>query len=673
MGNEKYLIEIDNKEDYRVISQTGVKQACLAGETLHNASWDSVLSQDGRLFFSLCSELTTSEYAKLAEYSYDDNSIIEHFYSKEFLMPHYRYIRDSKFHTSMSVLPDGSLIMATHTTDKAPEHPAWMPEAYYANPWEGYPGSTLFHYDPKTGKVENLGIPAPRESVYGGVYDARNNNYYMLGFMRGHLYRYSLDTRQVEDLGQVTERHTYRLVVGSDGNIYFSTRSGFLKRINVNTGKVEDLNIQLPHSSEKRKRPRSYMAAGTNGPDGELYIAGQFHDEMSVYDPETGEFKVLGKYKKTEEYIDGISNNDYVGGMAFDSKGVLWYVLSALRHDREEDFKPGCALMRWDIKHGGESEYLGLMGTPGRTVTTTAGVFIDKSRDILYVVGTNHADEGPDVTAVDLSVFEKDMYSKGPISEDAFIYPGNKKYDKHAANLRETWCVIGRNPSVFRPKNIIPIRLWRQLPYEMVEESAVAGLVWKDGVLHGLCGKEKPYCFKIGQDGTLLYFKALENETDDYKVWLYRSMVPKACNFDCSDVQLPFYPGRQYKAVPDMSITISGNRQIVATRDGMVSIVKKGRAFSLGPACSHGSVHCMTATSDGTMVYGVAGDKDDLGNIFTYDDDNGLRWHGLLATDGYLYGNCASYNLTSCTLSDEGNILAVGSGDRLGCVYLCIL
>lgn len=653
---KQFLIDPKNPEDYRIICQDGVRQTILPKST-HNASWDSILTSDGRLFLSLCSELTTSEYAKLAEYVYDENRIIEHFYTKDYIMPHERYIRDSKFHTCMAEMENGDLIMATHTTDKAPDHPAWMPEAYYHSIWEGYPGSTLFIYR-KDGKVENLGIPAPRESIYGAVYDKKHKNYYMLGFMRGHLYCYNINTRKTVDLGQVTERHTYRLIVGADSNIYFSTRSGSIQRLNVDTQDIEDTGVLLPNSCDEKKLPRSYFASAVNGPDGKIYIAGQFHDELSVYDPVTNVLENMGPYKPAKEYTSGTSNNDYVGGMAFDKNGVLWLVLCALRHDKEEDYKPPCSLIRWDILNGQKPEFCGIVGTEKRILTTTVGVHYDKDKNVLYLVGTNYADEGVDVTALDLTIFDQNYREKGEISKDPFIYPGNTKHSEHADNLRRTWNIIGRNPANFLAKKIIPVRIWKLVNSNEIDRSAVLEVGFEEDKIYAIFDNGNRIV-RLDKNGTVL------SVSENNKKLKLQSPAPAE--------NLPYYPGRQYKAVSALSVELCDGRRLTATEDGILALVSDTSTFALGPVSSNGKVRDMAVNKEGTKVYGVAGDEDDLGMVFSFDFENGLRMHGRLCTDGPEYGNAASCLLTSCALSDDSKTLVIGAGDRLGCVYICSL
>ena len=86
----------------------------------------------------------------MCEYDYEKNDIHVLFAVEDVILPSDRTIRASKFHTSISFMKDGKMIMTTHTTDKSPAHPTWMPEAYYHHLWEGFPGSNIIIYDPST-------------------------------------------------------------------------------------------------------------------------------------------------------------------------------------------------------------------------------------------------------------------------------------------------------------------------------------------------------------------------------------------------------------------------------------------------------------------------------------------------------------------------------------------
>ncbi|WP_449536260.1 hypothetical protein [Ferdinandcohnia sp. Marseille-Q9671] len=653
---KEYLLDIEDPTSYRVMNQNGVRQCVLPSPSVHNASWDALLTSEGELYLSLCSELTTSEYAKLARYDYQNNKVEELFYTKELIFSNDRFIRDSKIHTSLAELEDGRLIMLTHTTDKSPNHPAWMPHAYYNHPWEGYPGSSLIVYDPMTNKAENYGIPVHRETLYGGTYDAVKNAYYALGFLKGHLYRIDLDDRQVTDYGQVVEKASYRLIVGSDRNIYFTSRNGVLMRVNVETQEVENLRHTLPNSSEKYQRNRSYMTYGVNGPDGRLYMSGMFHDEISAYDPKTNQFEVIGRYKKPDFYMKSIENQDYIGAMDFDEKGVLYYVVCALRQNHGEDFKLGNSLMRWDILNGKDPEFLGIVGTESRVTTSTCSLFIDKEKQILYVISTNHGNDAPDVVAVDLSVYREKAHELGPVTQDPFVDPKNQLYKEHGQSIQTTRRIWENNPSTFAAKSVIPVALWNDFSNEEIFNSGVKKVVWNNGNLEVYTGEQSFYHYTIDVRGEVLQRKQIVSVEVDSSTNL--------------EVELPYYPGRQYQAVIDKMITIDGNRHLIASKDGMLAIWDGRNVYALGPACSNGPVRDLTVTKDGKKVYGVAGDIDDFSILFEYSDEKGLRWLGTVATDDYQYGCFNSPYLTSIALNESDTILAIGSGGRMGSVYL---
>ena len=107
-----------SKEDIVLINQDAVSHYIVEGKSLHNAIWDSYYSKDKNLYLSLCSELTTSEYAQLAKFENDKLELL--FETKSIIFPNNHQIRDSKIHTAIDEMEDGRLIMITHTTDKAP-------------------------------------------------------------------------------------------------------------------------------------------------------------------------------------------------------------------------------------------------------------------------------------------------------------------------------------------------------------------------------------------------------------------------------------------------------------------------------------------------------------------------------------------------------------------------
>lgn len=121
-----YRFNFKDLDSLRVMNQETVKQFVYPSPSKYNAIWDSILHPNGNVYFALCTELTTSAYTKLVEYNVESHCVRDIFDAESMILPNERFIRDSKLHTSLSLMEDGRLIMATHTTDKSPEHPAWM-------------------------------------------------------------------------------------------------------------------------------------------------------------------------------------------------------------------------------------------------------------------------------------------------------------------------------------------------------------------------------------------------------------------------------------------------------------------------------------------------------------------------------------------------------------------
>ena len=211
-----------------------------------------------------------------------------------------------------------------------------------------------------------------------------------------------------------------------------------------------------------------------------------------------------------------------------------------------------------------------------------------------------------------------------------------------------------------------PIRIWRALAPDDIENSCVKKLVWSEnGKLYALCGAEKEYVAAI-ENGTLAEIVPADQVEDSILELL--NVKPFKIS---EDVKLPSYPGRQYKAKDYVATEFSDGRIIVGTADAFLAIVKNGKAFCLGSVAENGPVRCLTTNPEKTVLYGVVGDDEDLGSIFSYDDENGVIRHGIVNTEMISIGDTAAISLLSaCAISPDGTLLAVGAGDRLGTVVL---
>lgn len=657
---------LKDPSEYKLMSQVGMKQFVFPLDSDHNAIWDTSVISNGDLYFALATELSTAGYVRLCRYDFKTNTVEECFKVEDVIMPFDKAIRASKFHTSISEMIDGRLVMTTHTTDKSPLHPAWMPYAYYHHIWEGFQGSNIVVYDPRTKKAENLGVPVPHESIYGSLYDPKHNALFFNGFFRGHTYRYSFDDKTLVDFGQTAENFSFRLMLDKNGDVIGSSRSGYFFKINSETLALRDLNYQTPYKTYPDYTGGDFKALsnGGIGPDGRLYMSFFYSRRIVAYDSDTDTFEDMGDYMPMAEKHCPQETRNGVFAMDFDSEGVLWYaVFSRNCSSGLREIGMPSSLLRWDIARGGSPEWMGVIGTEERAACWTSEICVSKD-DILYIIGSNHATDGPDITALDLKEFRKHMYDFGSLvtRDPYYAQPPTERYEKIADFLFEQdEFGEANNWRVPYPLAFDPTRLWRALAPDQIESSAVLALEWLDNeTVAGVCGGREHYLFQTAR-GCVTQLESVP-EDDPRRLALLAKRPVRA---DWKD--LPYYPGRQYLAVASAQAALADGRTVVGTKDGMLAVCGPGGVRALGPAVYNGPVRSLCATPDGTAVYGVGGHDDDLGMVFRYDDIAGLRWLGHATYDAPSAVSTINCPIVSaCAISPDGKTLAIGSGDRLG-------
>lgn len=92
-------------------------------------------------------------------------------------------------------------------------------------------------------------------------------------------------------------------------------------------------------------------------------------------------------------------------------------------------------------------------------------------------------------------------------------------------------------------------------------------------------------------------------------------------------------------------------------------------------AAAYGPVRCLYVNARKTRLWDTAGDDEDLGTVFYYDDMVGLRQLGFLiyTIHGYFDGPSASNILSSIAVSRDEALVAVGGADRIGAIRIADL
>ena len=662
-------IPAQDKDFFRLVPQEGIIQTIVEDCPRHNAIWDmNIRPSDGRVFFSVCGEGFNPDYARLYEYIPQEARMVRHFDMERESVQQDRTIRPSKFHTAIQFMDDGRLIMQTHTTSPAPSHPTWMPESYLNHQWESFQGSEVFIYDLDKKIVQSKGIIAPYNTLYGGGLSNKAGLYFGIGTFNGYGYIYDLKTNESTCIGQVTDGRSNRLYEGPDGHIYYGTATGHLARLNVDTRKIEIL---------AEIREKSPLRHGLFDKDGLFWFSARSGMSLYTYDYRTGDCKEVGRFFEDGELAPAFH---YCYGFYLDSSGCLWFC-SNIRLDHNSENYAGSRLYKWDVKKDKEKIDFGFIGTPGqRTVALCAQASI--YNDLLFVTDGNHFDNPVGIVEIDLNKMTEDkIKAERPLSTDPLVYMhikdsdkyfplGNGEYErlvkapiKFCEDCYKDKDIQIANNSYASFNSMTGVALWENMGYG---NGSVHSLQWEDNhTISGISGGEEKYSFRLKLTEAGLLMDSFKKAPAAVIPGRLKAALPEG-------IELPYMPGRQYLAVAESSVALGDGSVVVGTKDMMLCRIKDRHVFGLGAVTTSGAVHCLSVTPDGKTVYGVAGYECGKGDIFRYNETDGLFWLGTVPITPSPTGRqLVSNRPWVCEVSPDGKYLAIGSSDEMSgvCVF----
>jgi hypothetical protein len=660
---------------FELLPQEAVRYSKFPVSTKHNAIWDFGWGHDGRMYASLCGELGNALNAILFEYDRATGKLEFCFDTGRETMADPRMIPPSKIHTSITPIREGKVLMTTHTTARSKVHPYWMFDQHYTHQWEGFPGSHVLVWDPSTRQCANLGIPVARDSIYGASYDDRNNALWFSTYLKGHLHRLDLESRKVQDFGQITEFGSYKFVRDRLGNMLISTRSGTVFHISVDDCRITDLGV-LAKEPEKNPLWKGHriLAHDTRMPDGRSLVGLHWSDFLYAFDPENLKFERLGDFRPAEFIQSGPLMMQK--GLAFDSDGILWQT-TLCPLNQSVGFI--AHLFRWDIMKGREPEYVGLLGIPDRVTSCVSEMHMDNN-DVLHIADSNHGDDMPGIIAVNTRLLKRnentgkflrservhDVTAYLPFSDGREAYPSddfdkaaapylalNKEYDEYGRFLKE------KAQSGIRAAKSSGIRLWRQ--FGRGDESLVQNMEWSDRNNLVFQLPSGSYIARANDN-----FQAPQPINHIFNPDVKEKNRPKILD----DAIPPSRQGRQYRSVISAWVKWNADSWLIGTDDGCVALFneKTKQTYGLGAIGAHGPVH-QIAVANG-HAYGVSGDPSDLGNLFHFSDRTGLREAGRLffiPSDDPVFSNSRPVRVA---LSPDATMVAVSVADELGCIYI---
>jgi len=184
---------------------------------------------------------------------------------------------------------------------------------------EDIEGGHMISYDPKTGEVEDFGVPVPHEFAFAATVDPKGEIFYCLTYPMNHFFIFKISDGTFSVKGQIRgkigEFICHDLVCDNMGNVYGSYGPGLLFKYDLDKDRIIETDIKLPGNG--------VMDAAVLAPDGTIY-GGTRDGFFFSFDPEGEKIKNLGSPpggKRTcgvevgrDGKIYGFQGNMHIGG-----------------------------------------------------------------------------------------------------------------------------------------------------------------------------------------------------------------------------------------------------------------------------------------------------------------------------------------------------------------------
>lgn len=200
-----------------------------------------------------------------------------------------------KIHSGIHEAADGWLYFSTYWGKPKEVETAFQ---------NGFPGSLLLRYDPRTGRTENLGPIVPKQGLPASHFDAQRNLLYFHAVYKGDITVYDVKAQKVKFVGGSDQSAAHRTFLGSaDGRTYFSGQGG-LHYYDPKTNQLTKTQVTLPASTGAKKGDtlRAATRPAKNGTVYGMTAAGR----LFSFDPKTQTVKDLGP---------NLANGDYTAVM----------------------------------------------------------------------------------------------------------------------------------------------------------------------------------------------------------------------------------------------------------------------------------------------------------------------------------------------------------------------
>lgn len=237
-----------------------------------------------------------------------------------------------KIHSGIHQAADGKLYFTTYWGKQNEVEKA------YAN---GYDGSVLLRYDPKTDKTENLGAIVPRQGLPASLFDADRQLLYFHTVYKNNIAVYDVKAQKVKYVGGSEVSSAPRtFMLDQQGRAYFSGKDDHLHYYDPDKNALAATKVSLPESGRATKKDGSLRAFAQRPAKNGLLYGMTAQGQVFAYDPKKQDVKDLGA-----NFLDG----DYTAAMVLSpDEKYLYYAPGA----HGSGAKTGVPVVQLDIANG---------------------------------------------------------------------------------------------------------------------------------------------------------------------------------------------------------------------------------------------------------------------------------------------------------------------------------
>ena len=308
----------------------------------------------------------------------------------------------SKVHTQICEGSDGKIYFATHLS-------AWYNFAKISEP-EGLPGGRWVVYDPRTGRVTDLGIGLPRNGIITMTMDPKRGRLYGLTYPMGHLIYYDIASKVTVDMGVVQNwASVSRVLVADDrGGVYGFYNDGRIWRYDPDSDRVYNLQPQIPLRTPGVPIFRSFyetehgMMGVARSKDGRKWYGLETESSyLFEYDPDSGkEGKATLLTQLAPERYVGKRNVPYAM-LAFckDANDVFYHAANTQLGDEPQGIYwgegYGAAMVTYDLKTAKREDRGIIVAEDNRLVMTPTAATCGPDGTVYFMAFVNERGAGP--------------------------------------------------------------------------------------------------------------------------------------------------------------------------------------------------------------------------------------------------------------------------------------